>query len=94
MKHSTKVFIKTVFLSIALFILGQLVFVNFFQFLEPTVDGILFQITETSGKIKTSLLFSLTLALIPILMLLTWQLSPIFSLTKSFYVKGMGAEER
>jgi len=82
MSHSGKIYVQTLILSIALFILGQIVFIKFFQFLEPNVNGVLFQITEQKGKIKTSLLFSLTLAFVPILLLLTWRLSPINLLSK------------
>ncbi len=82
MSDSGKIYIQTLILAVALFILGQIVFIKFFQFLEPNVNGVLFQISERKGKIKTSLLFSLTLALVPILLILTWQLSPISLLSK------------
>jgi hypothetical protein len=59
--------------------LGQFLFVPAFKFFEPQVDGILFQITERNTTLKTSLLFSLLLALIPILVLLTWRVAGIIS---------------
>ena len=82
MSESGKIFISTLIPAIVLFVLGQLVSTDFFQFLEPNVHGVLFQITELKGNIKTSLLFSLTLAFIPILLLLTWRLSSINLLSK------------
>jgi hypothetical protein len=84
MKHSVRRFIQLILVSIALFILGQLVFVRLFEFFEPKVDGILFQVTGTNKKVKTSILFSLTLVLIPALTILTWRLAPIISSTKRF----------
>ena len=82
MKPSTKKFIQIVVVSIVLFILGQLVFIRLFEFFEPNVDGILFQVTEIHRKIKTSILFSLTLVFIPLLTIVTWRLAPIISITK------------
>jgi hypothetical protein len=82
MKLSAKKLIQIVIVSIALFILGQLVFIRLFGFFEPNVDGILFQVTEMNKKMKTSILFSLTLVFIPLLIILTWRLAPIISITK------------
>ncbi len=53
-----------------------------FKFFEPQGVGILLQITEHNATVKTSILFSFTLALIPILMVLTWRLAHIISLNK------------
>ena len=82
MKPSAKTFIQIVIVSIALFILGQLVFIRLFEFFEPNVDGILFQVTEINRRIKTSILFSLTLVFIPLLTIVTWRFAPIISMTK------------
>ena len=82
MKLSAKIFIQIVIVSIALFILGQLVFIRLFEFFEPNVDGILFQVTEINRRIKTSILFSLTLVFIPLLTIVTWRFAPIISITK------------
>ena len=62
--------------------LGQVLFVKTFKFFEPHVDGILFQITEHRSALITSLLFSMSLFLIPILIVLTWRLAHITSLTE------------
>jgi len=69
----------------AIFAMGQLLFVNAFKFFEPKIDGILFQIKESSESVKTSILFSLSFALIPILIVLTWRLTPITSLNKKLF---------
>src|SRR6185369_15870231 len=52
------------------------------NFFEPHVDGILFQIIERSRVLKTSILFSLSVAPIPILIVLTWRLAHIISINK------------
>ena len=82
MKPSAKTFIQIALFSIALFIFGQLVFTRLFEFFEPNIDGIRFQVTEMNKKMKTSILFSLTLVFIPVLTILTWRLAPIISRTK------------
>ncbi len=66
----------------ALFALGQFLFVKAFIFFEPHIDGVLFKITEHNGILKTSILFSLSLALIPILIVLSWRLAHIASVNK------------
>jgi len=66
-------------LSIAFFALGQLLFVPTFKLFEPHIDGISFQIIEHDTLLKTSLLFSLLLAGIPVLVVLTWRLTHIVS---------------
>ncbi len=63
-------------------VLGQLLFVEIFKFFEPQVDGILFQITERNATVKTSVLFSILLFLIPIFIILTWRLAHIISANK------------
>jgi hypothetical protein len=82
LNRSITIFFWTLLSSIALFAIGQILFVTAFKFFEPQVDGILFQITEHSAAVKTSVLFSSTLALIPVLMVLTWRLAHIIELNK------------
>ncbi|MBO9621098.1 MAG: hypothetical protein J7539_18945 [Niabella sp.] len=50
--------------------------------LEPRVEGILFQITERDAIVKTATLFSLVLAFIPVLAVLTWRLGRIKTLRR------------
>ena len=82
MNRSAKTYIQIGLVLIALFILGQLAFTSLFEFFEPKVEGIFLQVTETNRKIKTSVLFSLTLVLMPVLTIITWQFAPIVSLAK------------
>jgi hypothetical protein len=82
LKLSKTIYIWTLGFSIVLFVAGQLLFIKAFKFFEPQVEGILFQITEHQATLKTSILFSLSLFLIPILIVLTWRLAHITSLHK------------
>jgi hypothetical protein len=53
-----------------------------FKLFEPQVDGIVFQITERKATVKTSVLFSLLLFLVPIFIIMIWRLAPIISLNR------------
>jgi hypothetical protein len=75
-------YIWTSGLSIALFVLGQFLFVKTFEFFEPKIDGIYFRITENKAIIQTSTFFSLFLFLIPIAIVFTWQLAHITASNK------------
>jgi len=87
MKSSKKEVILAGLIAIAFFILGQLLWSNLFKFFEPKIKGIEFRIIESNSKtIKTSLLVSLTLALIPILTVLIWRLGSIISSTRRIAV--------
>ena len=77
---------STASLSIILFLLRIYFFCGFFEFFEPAIPGISFIIIEGNKVIKTSILFSLTLFLIPVLNLTArWQLGSIISITKRTY---------
>ena len=73
MKLTKKIPVWTLFTSVIFFIIGLTTFTQLLKLLEPTIEGIEFVIT---GR-WTAFLFSLTLALIPILIFITWQLSGI-----------------
>ncbi len=77
MKPTRQLYIKTLLISVALFILGQFIFKPFFEFLEPGFDLITFYVIEIQKGIRTSILFSSTLFLIPIFILFTWRLSHV-----------------
>lgn len=77
MKLTRKLYIRVLIISVALFIVGQLIFKPFFEFFEPKFDLITFNVIEIQKGIRTSLLFSSTLFLIPIFILLTWQLAQV-----------------
>ncbi len=82
MNLTRQLYIRTLLISTALFIVGQLVFKPFFEFLEPGFDLISFRVIEIHKGIRTSLLFSSTLFLIPIFILLTWRFSQIITAFK------------
>lgn len=74
------VFLRVLLLSVALFVLGQVAFTGLFEFFEPKIEGILFQVPGPFSR--TSLLFSFVLACIPVLLLSIWRFAPIISSTK------------
>lgn len=82
MSNSKAIYIPALILSVVLFIMGQIFFVSVFSFFEPAVEGITFQITELNTIVKTSVLFSLLLALIPVLIVLVWRSGKIILLNR------------
>lgn len=82
LKPSKTIYVPTLILSVTLFILGQVLFVNTFKLFEPQIDGIFFQITEHNATLKTSIIFSFLLFVIPVFIVLTWRLAHITSFRK------------
>jgi hypothetical protein len=82
MKNSKTILTVTLLLAIFLFVLGKVFFVQIFEFFEPKIEGITFEIIEHNRTLKTSLLLSLILAFIPISISLTWRIASITSLFK------------
>jgi hypothetical protein len=82
MNLKRQLYIRTLIISIALFLIGQCVFVNLFEFFEPKFDLLTFRVVENKKVIPTSILFSLTLFLTPILIFGTWRISRIDSIRK------------
>jgi len=82
MKYSKAVLTQTAIVSIALFITGKFTFEKIYNFFEPKVAGIIFNITEVDQKLDTSLLFAIALALIPVFLLFLWRVTPIVALNK------------
>ena len=77
MKHHYKLIVRLALVSIALFATGKFLFSSIFGFFEPDIDGIFFQITDHGGKWQTSFLFSLLLALMPVIIILAWRFGPV-----------------
>ncbi len=67
--------------SLVFFIAAMTLFTQLLMLLEPAIDGIDFVITGS----RTSFLFSLTAAFIPILTVLTWRVSRIDSLNRRIF---------
>ncbi len=82
MMKSKRLWFVTGLASILLFITGKLAFKKLFGFFEPRVDGIVLRIRELNGVIKTSTLFSIMLAAIPLVIVLTWVIVPVISLAR------------
>lgn len=78
MKLSTQTIIIAIILSIVLFFVGLYTWGNIFNALLPIVGDVKYIDTSLNGQFINSLLFSLTLALIPITTILVWKLAPVF----------------
>ena len=79
MKSSKAIIIAVLSIALMLFLAGQFAYKYFLHFAEPSIEGISFDITNGSGVINTSWLFSSVLFLIPILIYVVWKLAPIHS---------------
>jgi hypothetical protein len=77
MKLSTSTIIIAIILSIALLFAGQYSWGSIFIALLPIVGDVKYFETSLAGQFINSLLFSLTLALIPIATILIWKSAPI-----------------
>jgi hypothetical protein len=77
MKKINRGWIVAVLLSLNLFAAGKLFYRAFFKYLEPSVPGINFQITELDRLVSTSTLFSCFLAMLPFSMMLMWKFAPV-----------------
>lgn len=77
MKQSKTAIILAIAISVILFLTGFLTSGIIYVYLLPKVDNVFYQDAELNGHFISTLIFSVTLALIPILLLLTWRLSPI-----------------
>ena len=82
MKHFNSIYFWAIVSAVILFKAGQLLFTEAFTIFEPQIDGISFQIIEQSRFIKTAVLFSMSLAIIPLLVIYTWRLTRISSWQK------------
>ena len=82
MKHSKTTIILTIVISILLFVLGFIIFGDVYEFILPKVDNGFYQVTAINEQFIPSLVFSVALGLTPLLLLLTWRLSPIILKSK------------
>lgn len=80
MKRAIVIFL----LAVSLCVLGMYIYTPLFTLFEPKVEGISLQVTDPGEIFKTSVIFSLILALSPLLIFATWSLGPIVSFTKRF----------
>ena len=77
MKPSTKTVIIAIILSIALFVVGQYTWGKLFFLLLPIVGDVKYFETSLNGHFINSMMFSLTLALIPIATIIIWRFAPV-----------------
>lgn len=82
MKPNQKTIATTICCAIIFFTIGQIIFFRLFAFFEPSIAGIKFQIIERPARAGTSILFSLLLAVLPVLIVTVWWLGRITSLVR------------
>ena len=85
LRNSARTLLPPSILVIIFFILGQWLYVPIFEFLEPRVGDIHFTIVEHSHLLRTSLLLSIFLALVPMAIVLNWRLAHIASPAKKIF---------
>jgi hypothetical protein len=81
MKRPAVNFLWVLLLSIILFVAGIFIYEPLFMFFEPNVEGVKLQVVQMGILAGSMLLFSLVLALIPVLLFWTWKLGAIVSFT-------------
>jgi hypothetical protein len=89
MKPSIKTTIITIILSVTLFIVGFYTWNSFFMLTLPIVGDVKYFETNLGSGFRNSLLFSLTLALIPIATVLIWKIAPVLVTQKKFLTIGI-----
>lgn len=79
MKPSKQAVIITFILSVGLFFIGLYTWGRFFDLILPIVGNVKYLSTSMTGQFRYSMLFGLTLALIPVATILIWRFAPVFS---------------
>lgn len=80
MKYSKQLIIITIILSsVILFFVGLYTWSTFFELILPIVGNVKYWSTSLTGQFRDSMLFGLSLALIPIATILVWRVGPVFT---------------
>ena len=82
MRFSFKTIIVTVLISVTLLFVGFFSWDKIFDLLLPNVEEVKYLSTSFTESFRQILVFSLTLALIPISSILIWRFAPIISIKK------------
>ena len=89
MKLSAKTIIITIILSVILLIVGFYSWNYFFMATLPIVGDVKYQADNMTAPFRQSLLFALTLALIPISSILIWRFAPVLAAQKKILTIGI-----
>lgn len=84
MKPSTQTIIITIILSVVLFFIGQYLWSDFFISILPIVDNVDYFDSSLNIHFINTIVFSLTLALIPITTVLIWKYAPVLKTQRKF----------
>jgi hypothetical protein len=72
-------FVIAIILTVILFVTGVYIWNSFFFLFLPVIHGVNYIGTDLTTLFQNSLVFSLTLALIPVASVLTWRFAPVLS---------------
>jgi hypothetical protein len=86
MRLSKTTIIVTTILFIVLFLVGMRSYSSFFNLTLPKIDGVVYQANSVAGSFAMPLIYSLTLAAIPVATILLWKKANIHSATKRVLV--------
>lgn len=81
--------ILLLFISPLFFLLGYIGWAAFFNAVLPVNEGLQFNDEEIAAPFQQRLIFSLTLALIPVLSLLIWEMAPVVTGLRKCLVAGL-----
>jgi hypothetical protein len=84
MKPSMRIIIFAIVSSIILFVVGLSTWSSFFTLMLPIVGDTKYFDTSFDTPFRNSMLFSLTLALIPIATILIWRYGPVINTQRKF----------
>ena len=84
MKPSIRIIIIAIVSSIALFVVGLSTWNSFFTLMLPIVGDTRYLATSLGTSFRNYILFSLTLALIPIATILIWKYGPVINTQRKF----------
>ena len=88
MKKGAITLLLIIITSLVLFVLTIIQFDKIFELLLPKIENVSFISNSLHSSFSTGLLFSIAVALVPILVYITWRISPI-STTKNKMLSGL-----
>lgn len=86
MRLSKITIIVTIILFVVLFLVGMRSYSSFFNLTLPKIDGVVYQADSAAGSFTMPLIYSLTIATIPVATILLWKRANIHSATKRVLV--------
>lgn len=85
MKLSKQAILTAILLAVVLFVIGYFTWYKFFELVLPDIGNVNYITTSFTEAFRNSLLFGLTLALIPIATILIWKFAPVITPDKRIF---------